>query len=138
VVDQVLGDSTRPSAKGVSNDRVPALRGNNNAHPIEFGWASIHDEVSSGLLVPASNNLAKVAGFNNAVVASEHRGKSNGDFAATLATSGGKNCSTGARAHAQTEAVNLRTTTVVGLVSTLRHFFSSASGRHSQVDRLRT
>ena len=130
VVDEFSGDRSGSTAKGVTNYRVPALCGNNNAHPIKFGWASIHDEVCGDLLVPASNNLTKIAGFNDAIVSREHRRKSNGDFAATLAATGGKDRTTGAGAHAQTETVNLRTATVVGLVSTLRHLFSSASGRH--------
>ena len=84
-------------------------------------------------LVPASDYLTKIAWLNNTVVAGKQRGGLNRDFAAALATTGGKDCPAGTRAHAQTESVNLRTAAVVGLVSTLRHLFSSASGRHSQV-----
>jgi hypothetical protein len=90
--------------------------------------------VSGHSLVPASNYLTKIAGLDNSVVAGEHREKLDGDFAAALATTSSKNRTAGARAHTQTKTVNLCTAAVIGLVSTLRHLFSSASGRHSQVD----
>jgi hypothetical protein len=73
VVDEFSGDRSGSTTKGVTNYRVPALCGNNNAHPIKFGWASIHDEVCGDLLVPASNDLTKIAGLYDAVVAREHR-----------------------------------------------------------------
>jgi len=90
--------------------------------------------VCRNLLLSAADYLAKIAWLNDAVVAGEHRERLNSDFAAALATTGGKNRASGTRAHTQTETVNLRAATVVGLVSTLRHLFSSASGRHGQID----
>jgi hypothetical protein len=90
--------------------------------------------VRRNVLVSASDYLTKIAWLNDAVVAGEHRGWLNSDFAAALATTGGKNRASRTGAHTQTKTVNLRTAAVVGLVSTLRHLFSSASGRHSQID----
>jgi hypothetical protein len=90
--------------------------------------------VGGDSLVPASNYLTKIAGLDYSVVAGEHREKLDGDFAAALATTSGKDRTAGARAHTQTETVNLCAAAVIGLVCTLRHLFSSASGRHSQGD----
>jgi hypothetical protein len=131
-IDKGSRDRARSPAKGIPHHRIPTFGGNNHAHPNMFGWASINDEVRGDSLVSAPNHLAKVAGLNDAVVAGEHRGWLDRDFAATLAAASGEDGATGTSAHAQTETVNFRTAAVVGLVGTLRHFFSSASGRHSQ------
>jgi len=89
--------------------------------------------VRRNVLVSTPDYLTKIAGLNDAVVAGEHRGWLNGDFAAALATTGGKNRASRTSAHTQAKTVDLRAAAVVGLISTLRHLFSSATGRHSQV-----
>lgn len=137
-VDELARDGTSPPTKSVPDDSVTALGGNDNAHPICIGWASVHDHMIVDVLVPAPDHLTKIAWLNDSVVAGKHRLELNGDFATALATTSRKNCATRTGSHAQTEAVNLRSTAVVGLVGTLRHLFSSASGRHSQGDGLRT
>jgi len=138
IVDEFSRDGAGSPPKGVANYRIPAPRGDDNTHPIEFGWAAVHNEVLRDSLVPAANHLTKIAGLDDAVVAWKQRQGLNGDFAAALAATGGEDRSAGTRAHAQTKTVNLRTAAVVGLVGTLRHLFSSAIGRHSQGVRLRT
>ena len=133
-VDECSRDRARSAPKGVSHHRVATLGGNNDTHPNAFGWATINNEVCRNLLLSAADYLTKIAGLNDAVVAGQQRGILDGNFAAALATTGGKDRASGTSAHAQTETVNLRATAVVGLVRTLRHLFSSASGRHSQVE----
>ena len=120
--DEIPANGFGPASKNIPHHGVAAFSSNNNAHPIGFGWASINDEILCYALVPSANHLTKVAGLNDSVVAGKHRDGLNGDFAATLATTGGEDCTTGAGAHAQTEAVHLGAAAVVGLVSTLRHF----------------
>lgn len=138
LINEGSSDRACSTPQCVADDRIPRLFGDNNAHPIKLGWASIQDEVLGYPFVSATNHLTKIAGLNDAVVAGKHRRKLNGYFAAALTTTGSENRATGTGAHTQTEAVNLRAATVVGLESTLRHLFSSASGRHSQGDQLRT
>jgi len=134
LIDEFSRDRAGPTPKGISHDCIAALGGNDNTHADLVGGASINDEVCRNSLVTATNYLTKIAGLNDAVVTRQHHGGLNSDFAAALAAAGGKNRTTGTRTHTQTEAVNLRTTAVIGLVGTLRHLFSSASGRHSQVE----
>lgn len=47
--------------------------------------------------------------------------RSGGQAGATLATAGRQDCATGTRTHTETEAVGLRTTTVVRLEGALAH-----------------
>ena len=138
IVDEFSRDGPSSPPKGIANHRIPATCGDDNTHPVQLGWTAVHNEVLRDSLVPTANYLTKIAGLDDAVVAWKHRQGLHGDFAAALAATGGEDRSAGTRAHAQTKTVNLRTAAVVGLVSTLRHLFSSAIGRHSQVDRLRT
>ena len=62
-----------------------------------------------------SDRGGEIRWVNHAVRARQHRGVSGGQLGAALATAGSQNGAAGAGRHAQTEAVRLRTTTVVGL-----------------------
>ena len=101
-----------------------------------IGWELINNDALADVFGAASNNLTEIAWLNDPVSASEHRRKLNRDFAAALAAASGQNRAACTGPHTQTETVNLRAAAVVGLVSTLRHRFSSASGRNGQGDGL--
>ena len=62
-----------------------------------------------------SDRGGEIRWVNHAVRARQHRGVSGGQLGAALATAGSQNGAAGAGRHAQTEAVRLGTTTVVGL-----------------------
>ena len=62
-----------------------------------------------------SDRGGEIRWVNHAVRARQHRGVSGGQLGAALAAAGSQNGAAGAGRHAQTEAVRLRTTTVVGL-----------------------
>jgi hypothetical protein len=62
-----------------------------------------------------SDRGGEIRWVNHAVRARQHRGVSGGQLGTALATAGSQNGAAGAGRHAQTEAVRLRTTTVVGL-----------------------
>ena len=99
-----------------------------------IGWELIEDDVLAHAFGATPNHLTEVAWLNDPVAASEHQLKLNRDFAAALAAASGQDSATRTSPHTQTETVNLRPAAVVGLVSTLRHEFSSASGRNGQGD----
>jgi hypothetical protein len=135
-VDENASNGPGATTKTIAQHSVSTLLGNNNAQPIDIGWASIDDHVVVNVLIPAANHLTKIAWLNDSIMAGKHRLRLNGDFATALAATSSENRTTRTGAHAQTETVDLRSAAVVGLVSTLRHLFSSASGRHSQGDGL--
>ena len=62
-----------------------------------------------------SDRGGEIRWVNHAVRARQHRGVSGGQLGAALATAGSQNGAAGAGRHAQTEAVRLGATTVVGL-----------------------
>ena len=62
-----------------------------------------------------SDRGGEIRWVNHAVRARQHRCVSGGQLGAALATAGSQNGAAGAGRHAQTEAVRLGTTTVVGL-----------------------
>lgn len=99
-----------------------------------IGWELVNDDVLADVLRATPNNLTEIAWLNNPIVASEHQRELNRDFAAALAAASGQDGAACTGPHTQTETVNLRAAAVVGLVSTLRHGFSSASGRNGQGD----
>ena len=79
----------------------------------------VGSDVDDDQRIPCSRSLSdrggKVRWVNHAVRARQHRGVSGGQLGAALATAGSQNGAAGAGRHAQTEAVRLGTTTVVGL-----------------------
>jgi len=83
----------------------------------------VGSDVDDDQRIPCSRSLSDRGGeirwVNHAVRARQHRGVSGGQLGAALAAAGGVDCAASAGAHAQAEAVRLRTTTVVGLVGPL-------------------
>jgi len=70
---------------------------------------------------PATDRSAEVGGTSHPVRPGEHAEVLRGQFGATLAAASTQNGATGTRAHAETEAVNLRAAAVVRLESSLAH-----------------
>lgn len=120
-IHEFSADRVSPAAQQITNNRITALSGNDNAHPTEVGWASINDDEGHDVLASPPYNLPKVVRRNDTVVALEHRVWLDGDLAATFAAASGQDRTTRACAHAQAETVNLGTSAVVGLISTLWH-----------------
>ena len=79
----------------------------------------VGSDVDDDQRIPCSRSLSDRGGevrwVNHAVRARQHRGVSGGQLGAALAAAGSQNGAAGAGRHAQTEAVRLGTTTVVGL-----------------------
>jgi hypothetical protein len=133
-LNQISSDSSHLAAQPIADHGVSTLCGNDNSHPIVIGWESVNDDVLADVLRATPNNLTEIAWLNNPIVASEHQRELNRDFAAALAAASGQTRAACTSPHTQTETVNLRAAAVVGLVSTLRHEFSSASSRNGQGD----
>jgi hypothetical protein len=72
VTNQLAGYCTGTATKQVSDNRVSTFRRDDDANSIYGRCTAIPNEVVCHTLIPTSNQLAKIARFNNPVVAGEH------------------------------------------------------------------
>jgi hypothetical protein len=108
-------------AQEVADNRIPTFARHNHPNPADVRWVLINDDEGHHVLVTPPHNLPKVVRRNDPVVALQHRVWLDGDLAATLTATSGKDCASCARAHPQAETVNLGSAAIVGLVRALGH-----------------
>lgn len=121
VSDKRIGYCAGASADRVSHDGVTAFRCNDDADTASVRGDSIAHQSRGDYLFATANNASEVVCLDDPVASREHDESLDRKFGASLAAASCQNGASRASTHTQTEAVNFRTTAVVGLEGSLRH-----------------
>ena len=116
-----IGYCAGASADRVSHDGVTAFRCNDDADTAPVRGDSIAHQSRGDYFFATTNDASEVVCLDDSVASREHDESLDRKFGASLAAASCQNGASRASTHTQTEAVNFRTTAVVGLEGSLRH-----------------
>jgi hypothetical protein len=121
VSDKRIGYCAGASPDGVSHDGISAFRSDDDPDTASVRGDSITDQSRGDHFFATANDTSEVVCLNDSVASREHDESLDRKFGASLATASCQNGASRTSTHTQTEAVNFRTTAVVGLEGSLRH-----------------
>jgi hypothetical protein len=125
---QLVADRLQAAPYSIAHDSDPDGLGHDEPEarrqPIRT-MRRVHHGMRTGRTATAAHSVAVITGAHEPVGPGQHRGYVmvglSGELGAPLAATSTEDCAAGTGTHAQTETVDLRTTTVVRLESSLAH-----------------